>query len=201
MSRHAVAEPESALIPPAERPKLPLSVPALVDLAGRTIPAEVLGSTTNVLLVRALGEGVATLANVALGTPVRLRPAWDRQMFTGRLAAHGIAGRFLVSLGERAIRRSRRSTVDLPGIARSGQLYNPAAVRIVDLSAGGARIEGVDLPIGSDVSLHFTPPVRGAPADIVGWVVRAIEHTEVPSVGIAFGLMQTSLESLVSAAR
>jgi hypothetical protein len=40
----------------------------------------------------------------------------------GRLAAHGVARRFLVTIDERAIRRSRRFTVDLAGLAMSQQL-------------------------------------------------------------------------------
>jgi hypothetical protein len=127
---------------------------------------------------------------------VRLRVEWDRQTLTGRIAAHGVAGRFLVSVGERAIRRSKRFAVNLPGLARSGQLSGSVEVRVKDLSAGGARVEGIDLPIGSDVGLHFTPPGRPEPINVLGFVVRAVNGGGVPTVGAAFRLVQPSMDVL-----
>jgi PilZ domain len=181
------AAAESALIPQPERPRLPLRVPVEADLGGTTIRAEVLGSTANVLLLEGRGESPAL---PPLGTPIRLRLNWDRQVLNGRLAAHGVAGRFLVTIGERAIRRSRRFAVNLHGLARSAFLYGGVDVRIADLSTGGARVEGIDLPIGCEVELHFTPPGRPKPIDVLGFVVRRIENEEVPTVGVAFRLVQ-----------
>jgi PilZ domain len=183
----------SSLIPPAERPSLPLRVPLEADLGGTTLRAEVLGSTDDVLLLQGDGES-KTLPS--LGTPVRLRLEWDRQTLNGRLAAHGVAGRFLVTIGERAIRRSRRFSVDLEGIARSPRLYGAAEVRITDLSTGGARVAGIDFSIGTEVELHFIPPGRQAPIDVLGFVVRRIDDTEVPTVGVAFRLGQPIIDAL-----
>src|SRR5437879_5966633 len=126
------------LIPQPSRPRLPIRVPVVADFGGgNAVHAEVIGSTASVLLL----QGPDTGAKIAsLGAPVRLRVEWDRQLLSCRLAAHGAAGRFLVSIGERAIRRSRRFTVDLPGVARTAQLPGPVEVRVVDLSTGGARV-------------------------------------------------------------
>lgn len=191
-------EGTSALIPQPERPRLPIQVPVVADLGGAKMLAEVLGSTTNVLLVQAHDAGAGL---PPLGTPIRLRLEWDRQVLHGRLAAHGVGGRFLVSIGERPIRRSRRFSVDLPAVARSGQLSPAhAEVRIADLSTGGARVEGVQLPVGSDVELRFTPPGRPAPLTVLGFVVRNVDSADVPSVGVAFRLVQTSMDVLASAA-
>jgi hypothetical protein len=131
-----------------------------------------------------------------LGAPVRLRVEWDRQLLNCRLAAHGAAGRFLVSIGERAIRRSRRFAVDLPGVARAPHLPEPIEVRVVDLSTGGARVEGIDLPVGSELELRFTPPGRPTPITVLGFVVRQVETDDARSVGLAFRLVQPSMDLL-----
>ena len=88
----------------------------VAELGGTSLAAEVLGSTSNVLLV----EVRDTSAGLPpLGTPIRLRLEWDRQVLHGRLAAHGVSGRFLVSIGERPIRRSRRPGLALPACSSS----------------------------------------------------------------------------------
>src|SRR5437870_4494283 len=100
------------LIPQPERPvEFPLRVPVVAECGAAWIHAEVLGSTPNVLLL----QGTEELTVLPpLGTPIRLRVDWDRQRLDGRLAAHGVASRFLVAIGERAIRRARRFPCDLP---------------------------------------------------------------------------------------
>ena len=184
---------EDGLIAQPDRPTLPIRVPVIADCGGMIRLAEVIGSTGNVLLLQSLDP---TAALPVLGTPVRLRVEWDRQMLNGRIAAHGVAGRFLVSIGERAIRSSRRFPVSLAGTAQSAHLYGAVEVRIADLSTGGARVEGIDLPVGSDVSLTFTPPGKAAPINVVGFVVRVIDGTEVPTLGVAFRLVQQSMDVL-----
>src|SRR5690242_5108114 len=144
-----IAAAAPGLILQPERPQLPLRVPVKAELGGVHVSAEVLGSTANVLLLQGPDNGTLP----ALGTIVRLKLDWDRQVLTGRLAAHGVAGRFLVSIGERAIRGARRFPVDVMALARSSQLYGPIEVRVRDLSTGGARVEGILLPVGAEVEL------------------------------------------------
>jgi hypothetical protein len=187
---------DDGLIAQPDRPTLPIRVPVVVDCGGVTRLADVLGSTGNVLLLQSRD---ASAALPVLGTPVRLRVEWDRQLLNGRIAAHGVAGRFLISIGERAIRSSRRFPVSLPGTAQSVHLYGTVEVRIADLSTGGARVEGIDLPVGSDVSLTFTPPGRPAPINVTGFVVRAIDGKDVPTLGVAFRLVQQSTDVLGNA--
>jgi hypothetical protein len=186
----------SALIPQPQRPRLPLKVPGVAEVGGSKLPVDVLGSTASVLLVQARDAGAVP---ASLGLAVRVRLDWDRQILNGRLAAHGVAGRFLVSLGERAIRRSRRFTVNLTGVGRGAQVDGPVDVRIADLSTGGARVEGLRLPIGSELELQFTPPGRPAPLTVLGFVVRIVEPTEPPTVGVAFRLVQPSMDVLAEA--
>jgi hypothetical protein len=184
----------SALIAQPDREKLPIRVPVVADCGGVSLQAEVIGSTTNVLLLQSTDELGISLP--PLGTPVRLRVEWDRQLLNGRMAAHGVAGRFLVSIGERAIRYSRRFAVDLIGTATSLHLYGPVEVRIVDLSTGGARVKGIDLPVGTEIQLQFTPPGQTASINVQGFVVRAIDGAETPMLGVAFRLVQASMDLL-----
>ena len=172
---------------------MPLRVPAVAEMGGLRLEVDVLGSTASVLILQARD---ATAVLPSLGTPVRVRLEWDRQILNGRLAALGVAGRVLVSIGERAIRRSRRFSVNLTGIARGAQLDGPVDVRIADLSSGGARVEGIQLPVGSELELRFTPPRRPAPLTVRGFVVRIVERTERPTVGVAFRLVQPSMDVL-----
>src|SRR6266536_243620 len=162
---------DSGLIAQPDRPTLPMRVPVVADCGGVCSNAEVLGSTENVLLL----QGSDAMSLPPLGTPIRLQVEWDRQALMGRIAAHGVARRFLVTIGERAIRRSRRFPVDLPGIARSAHWQGGLDVRVTDLSAGGARVEGINLPIGSDVDLQFSPPRKSVPIDVRGFIVRSID--------------------------
>jgi PilZ domain len=185
--------PSTALIEQPERSRLPIRIPVIAHCGGQNLKAEVIGSTDNVLLLQGT-ESDATLP--PLGTPVRLRVIWDRQLLIGRLAAHGVAGRFLVSIGERAIRYSRRFPVDLPGIAVSAHLYGPVEVRVIDLSTGGARVKGIDLPVGTEIELHFTPPGQTANIKVLGFAVRAIDGAEMPTLGVAFRLVQPSMDLL-----
>lgn len=186
-----------ALIPQPDALRLPIRVPVTADCGGSLMRAEVLGSTAGVLLLEAL-DLHAPLP--ALGTPIRLRSEWDRRALNGRIAAHGVASRFLVSIGERAIRRSKRVTLDVAGRARSAGSAALTDVRVMDLSAGGARVQGLDLPIGSEVGLYFTPPNHTEPINVSGFVVRVIEG-ERPSLGVAFRLVQPSMDVLGHAAR
>lgn len=180
------------IIPQPDRPRLPLRVPVKAEIAGAILKAEVLGSTSNVLLLQGPENG----ALPPLGAPVRLKLDWDHRTLNGRLAAHGVAGRFLVSVGERAIRGARRFPVDLPALARSSQLYGPIEVRVKDLSTGGARVEGISMPIGAEIELTFTPPKAKQPITVSAFVVRTIDSTEVPTVGVAFRLVQKSMDVL-----
>ena len=185
---------EAGLVPQPERPsQFPIRVPVIAECAGALVHAEVLGSTGNVLLLQGMDPNISV---PALGTPIRMRVDWDRQLLSGRIAAHGVASRVLVSIGERAIRRSRRFPVNLVGTAKSAHLYGPVEVRIVDLSTGGARVEALDLPVGSELELCFAPPGRPAPINVLGFVVRVIEGGETPSVGVAFRMVQPSIDVL-----
>jgi len=108
---------------------------------------------------------------------------------TGRLAEHGRAGRFLVSLGSRPVRRAVRMRVSLPGVLRSQSLPEPRQVEIADLTTAGARVRGVELPVNSQVALDFTPPGRDQSVTVRALVAHATHGAAQPWVGLIFRLV------------
>ena len=70
--------------------------------------------------------------------------------------------------------------VSLPGTLRSSALESIQTVEIVDLNTGGARIRGVELDVGTDVTLDFTPPYRGEPVSVRGVVAHGTHRAERP---------------------
>jgi hypothetical protein len=202
MTLQAIPSPGPAPTAPIQQPDrnhVPIRVPVDADFGGGSVlPAEVIGSTAHVLLLQGPKAGTKL---ARLGAPVRLRVKWDRQMLTGRFASYGVAGRFLVSIGERPIRQTQRYSVDLPGVAYASQLpQGRAQVWVADLSTGGARIRGIDLEVGSELELRFKPPGREEPITVLGFVVRVIDSADGGSVALAFRLVPPSLDVLGTAA-
>jgi hypothetical protein len=111
------------------------------------------------------------------------------QPSSGRLAEHGRGGRFLVSLGERPVRRSARLRVSLPATLRSPALPEPRLVELADLTTGGARIRGVELPVGTQVTLDFTPPSRTDPVTVRAAVAHGTHGATRPWIGVTFRLV------------
>ena len=174
--------------------EFPLRVPVVAAFGASSLRAEVLGSSPHVMLLQALERTRLP----PLGTRLRLHVGWDRQQLNGRLAAHGVNSRFLVALGERAIRGTRRFAVDLPATVRSAHLAGVEHARIVDLSTSGARVEGpgARLPVGAEVELRFTPPGHAEPMAFHGFVSRKIPGAPTPAMGVAFGLASPVLQFL-----
>jgi PilZ domain-containing protein len=114
-----------------------------------------------------------------------------RETLIGRVAEHGRAGRFLVALGDRPVRRANRLPVSLPAIVRAAHPYTGelCEVEIVDLTTGGARVRGMELPVGADVNLCFTPPGREEPVTVRAGVVHATQGAQHPWMGLAFRLV------------
>jgi hypothetical protein len=119
-----------------------------------------------------------------LGTRIEIRGVG-----VGRLAEHGRVGRFLVALGDRPVRRALRLKVSLPATLRGPALSAPQTVEIVDLTTSGARIRGIELPVGSQVTLDFTPPYRDDPVSVRASVAHGTHHAERPWIGVHFRLV------------
>ena len=110
----------------------------------------------------------------------------DGRTAVGRIASFGQGGRFLVTLGSRAIRRSARRKLDIPAVVWAGTPVTAYPATILDVSRTGARVEGVSLPVGSELALRFTPPGGDHEFTLRGIVVRQIPTTEHSEIGIAF---------------
>jgi hypothetical protein len=77
----------------------------------------------------------------------------------------------------------------LRGTLRSRALSAPRTVEIVDLTTGGARIRGVELPVGTQVTLDFTPPYRDEPVSVRAVVAHGTHGGEQPWTGLVFRLV------------
>jgi hypothetical protein len=107
----------------------------------------------------------------------------------GRLAEYGRAGRFLVCMGSRPVRRAVRMRVSLPGTLRCPLLPEPLRVEIADLTTAGARVRGVELPVNSQVALEFTPPGRDQSVTVRALVAHATHGAAQPWIGLIFRLV------------
>jgi PilZ domain len=126
----------------------------------------------------------------APGTPTTVVATdGSSQPLTGRLAEQGRGGRFLVALGDRPVRSGARLRVSLPATLRSPALPAPVTVEMVDLTTGGARVRGAELPVGTPVTLDFTPPGRHEPVSVRASVAHGTHGGAQPWVGVAFRLV------------
>jgi hypothetical protein len=151
--------------------------------AGR-ITAAVVHSSSAMLILEAIDT---QLPLPPIGTELEVRG--DNQHVSGRLAEHGRGSRFLVSIGDRPVRRALRLKVSLPASVRAAGLDGPRSVEIVDLTTGGARIRGVELPVGSQVTLDFTPPYRDSPVSVRAVVAHGTHRGQQPWIGVLFRLV------------
>lgn len=122
-----------------------------------------------------------------LGTAVEVEV--ETGQVSGRLAEHGRGGRFLVAVGDRPVRRALRLRVSLPATVRGPGLEGIQAVEVADLTTGGARVRGIELPVGSQVTLEFVPPGRELPVTVKATVAHGTHGAERPWIGVTFRLV------------
>jgi hypothetical protein len=150
------------------------------------LPAKVLRTTPGVVLLESLPDAELP----PIGASVRVHVDWDKQRLHGQVAAHGRGGRYLVSVGFRSIRRAPRARVELPAAARiaTPDGVETREVRIVEFSSSGARVEGLDVPVGGELNLSFTPLRQLHAVTVRAVVVRSIDGAQPPQVGVVFRL-------------
>jgi hypothetical protein len=122
-----------------------------------------------------------------LGTTIAVDAGLGHML--GRLAEHGRHGRFLLSIGGRAVRRALRLKTSIPGSLRSRDLTAPVDVEIVDLTTAGARVRGLELAVGTQLTLDFTPPGRTEPVAVRATVAHTTEQSATPWIGVTFRLV------------
>jgi methyl-accepting chemotaxis protein len=103
----------------------------------------------------------------------------------GTQALAGTAERLRRLISHFRLTEARRQAVNIRVSARSEAWAGPRVARIVDLSATGARIDGLEAPTGSEVQLTFTP-TGGKPVHRRARVMRSAYTDAGPWVGIAF---------------
>jgi hypothetical protein len=151
---------------------------------GEETDAALVHATKNLLIL----EGAAPSFKLpAPGSKVKI--TGETEHVEGRLAEHGRAGRFLISVGERPVRRALRLRVSIPGTVRAPALETPREVEIADLTTGGARVRGVELPVGSHVTLDFVPPGRTESVTVRALVAHGTHGASKPWIGVAFRLV------------
>ena len=148
------------------------------------ISAAVVHSAGDMLVLEATDPGV-TLPSI--GTALHVTDGTNE--VAGRLAEHGNGGRFLVAIGDRPVRRSLRLKVCLPATLRGRNLAEPQTVEIVDLTTAGARIRGLELPVGTSVTLDFTPPYRQEAVSVRATVAHGTHGAQHPWMGVVFRLV------------
>ena len=154
-------------------------------------------TTPNVLLLEGDLPGGATLA---VGTPLRIGLPGSSHLSEARLAATAEGGRYLVSLGTRAVRGAARVAVDLPAVVRSSGAGR-VSTRMVDLSSSGARLCGIRLPVGSELEVSFVPPGRHYPVTMRCVVVRAVDEDGRGAIGVTFSGSSLSFSVELTARR
>jgi hypothetical protein len=82
-----------------------------------------------------------------------------------------------------------RLRVSLPGTLRCATQPQPLTVEIVDLTTGGCRVRGIEVPVGTQVTLDFTPPGRDQPVSVRALVAHATQSAVKPWIGVAFRLV------------
>jgi PilZ domain len=97
----------------------------------------------------------------------------------------GTAERLRRLIAHFRLTEARRQAVNIRVSVRGEAWSGPRRARIVDLSATGARIDGLEAPTGSELQLTFTPG-DGRPVHRRARVMRSAYTDAGPWVGVAF---------------
>ena len=94
--------------------------------------------------------------------------------------------------------RENLSFAALDRLTTAGVIDRAAEQRRIDsmIQLLGIKTAGLDLPVGSELALRFTPPGQHQPIEVAAFVVRAIDTAESRSIGVAFRLAQPSVDAL-----
>jgi hypothetical protein len=104
----------------------------------------------------------------------------------GTAALAGTAERLRRLIAHFQLSDARRKPVNIPVAVRCSAWPGSRTARIVDLSATGARIDGLAAAADSELHLVFSP-ATGAPVRRRARVVRSAVGDAGPWVGVSFG--------------
>jgi methyl-accepting chemotaxis protein len=196
-ARHMLADAESAQ---RERERADQAGAALVEILSAV---EASARQVDAISASARSASTGTQALAALMQPVRLvaeaNAASTREM-TGQVEAAaqamgnaragtealaGTAERLRRLIAHFRLTEARRTAVSIPVAARCPAWVGLRMARIVDLSATGARIDGLEVPAGSELSLMYTD-ASGQRVRRQAKVMRSAVGESGPWVGLAF---------------
>jgi hypothetical protein len=132
-------------------------------------------------VAEANAEATQEMASQMETVTVAMREARD-----GTEALADTAERLRRSIAHFRLTEARRQAVDIAVSVRSLAWIGVRRGRIVDLSATGARIEGVAAAEGSELQLSFTSPDGGLVVRRSARVMRSTESDAGPWIGVAF---------------
>ena len=166
-----------------------------VEAAASQVDAIALSARGATSGTHALGDLMAPVRRVAENNALATREMSHQVEAAADAMASARVG--VESLGETADRlrrviahfqltEARREAVHIPVIARSAAWTGQRTAVIVDLSATGARIDGLEAPAESDVHLTFTPTGESRRVNRRARVMRCATGEHGPWVGIAF---------------
>jgi methyl-accepting chemotaxis protein len=167
---------------------------AAVGEAARQVDAIALSASSATAGTRALSELMQPVRRVAEANADSTRQMAGQIESAGEAmscaregteALAGTAERLRRLISHFRLTEARRQTVDIPVSARSSAWSGTRSARIVDLSATGARIDGLEAPAGSELYVTFTP-ADGSRTRRAAKVVRCDTSDAGPWVGIAF---------------
>ena len=165
-----------------------------VEAAARQVDAIALSARSATHDTRALGDLMQPVLYVAESNAVATREMTGQiesaaeamsSAREGTEALSGTAERLRELISHFRLTEARRQSVNIPVSARSTAWTGQRTARIVDLSATGARIEGLEAASGSELLLSFTQG-DGTRVRREARVMRCDAGESGPWVGIAF---------------
>lgn len=101
-------------------------------------------------------------------------------------ALGGTADRLRRVIAHFQLTEARRQAVDIPVVVRSSVFAGERHARIVDLSATGARVDGLEAPSGAQLELTFVPTGERTAVVRHATVKRSAMGDNGPWLGLAF---------------
>jgi methyl-accepting chemotaxis protein len=114
----------------------------------------------------------------------------------GTRALAGTAERLRGLISHFRLTEARRQAVKIPvGVRCDAQWSGLRSATIVDLSATGARVDGLEIPAGSELHLHFADPETTLRVRRLGKVMRSANGETGPWAGIAFTAVDAGVQA------
>jgi len=135
--------------------------------------------------VRQVAEGNAEAARDMTGQVASAAEAMASAR-DGVAALGETADRLRRAIAHFQLTDARRQAVNIPVSVRCPAWAGERPARIVDLSATGARIDGLEAPAGAELDLHFVPSGERASVHRRAVVKRSAMGDHGPWLGLAF---------------